>query len=129
VWRLRRALAEKGIPFDRKNFNPHITLVRKAVLKNGLPDNLLKNFGLRITDADLVSLIRSMRILMYWTEPAGNLRLLCRIAVRGLIVELMTIRHIGTNLRKFLGNILSFRKCKERLAGKEKHRKIQDSME
>lgn len=59
VRRLRRALAEKGIPFDRKNFNPHITLVRKAVLKNGLPDNLLKNSGLRITDADLVSLMQS----------------------------------------------------------------------
>lgn len=61
VRRLRRALAEKGIPFDRKNFNPHITLVRKAVLKNGLPDNLLKNSGLRTTDADLVSLMQSTR--------------------------------------------------------------------
>ncbi len=61
VRRLRRALAEKGIPFDRKNFNPHITLVRKAVLKNGLPDNLLNNSGLRITDADLVSLMQSTR--------------------------------------------------------------------
>ena len=61
VRRLRRALAEKGIPFDRKNFNPHITLVRKAVLKNGLPENLLKNSGLRITDADLVSLMQSTR--------------------------------------------------------------------
>lgn len=61
VRRLRRALAEKGIPFDRKNFNPHITLVRKAVLKNGLPENLLKESGLRTTDADLVSLMQSTR--------------------------------------------------------------------
>ena len=59
VRRLRRALAEKGIPFDRKNFNPHITLVRKAVLKNGLPDDLLKSSGLRTTDAALVSLMQS----------------------------------------------------------------------
>ena len=59
VRRLRRSLAEKDIPFDRKNFNPHITLVRKAVLKNGLPDDLLKSSGLRTTDAELVSLMQS----------------------------------------------------------------------
>ena len=28
--RVRRALAEKGIPYDRKRFSPHITLLRKA---------------------------------------------------------------------------------------------------
>ena len=28
--RIRRALAENGIPFDRKRFSPHITLIRKA---------------------------------------------------------------------------------------------------
>ena len=28
--RIRRALAEHDIPFDRKKFSPHITLVRKA---------------------------------------------------------------------------------------------------
>lgn len=31
VRNLRRALAEAGIPFDRKRFSPHITLVRRAV--------------------------------------------------------------------------------------------------
>ena len=31
VRRLRRALAEAGIPFDGKRFSPHITLVRRAV--------------------------------------------------------------------------------------------------
>ena len=56
--RLRRSLAEKGILLDRKSFNPHITLVRKAVLKNGLTENLLKEFGLRTMDADLVSLMQ-----------------------------------------------------------------------
>ena len=30
VRRLRRALAEAGIPFDRKRFSPHVTLLRKA---------------------------------------------------------------------------------------------------
>ena len=32
VRRLRHALAEAGIPFDRKRFSPHITLVRRAEL-------------------------------------------------------------------------------------------------
>ncbi len=43
VRRLRRALAENGIPFDRKKFMPHITLVRKAFIRNErteLPDTL-----------------------------------------------------------------------------------------
>ena len=30
VRRVRRALAASGIPFDRKRFSPHITLIRKA---------------------------------------------------------------------------------------------------
>lgn len=29
VKRLRRSLSERGIPFDRKRFSPHITLIRK----------------------------------------------------------------------------------------------------
>ena len=59
VRRLRRALAESGIPFDKKNFKAHITLVRRAVLKNGLPENLLKESGLDTTDADTVELFQS----------------------------------------------------------------------
>ena len=31
VRRLRRALADAGLPFDRKRFRPHITLLRRAV--------------------------------------------------------------------------------------------------
>ncbi len=33
VKRLRRALSEQGIPFDRKRFSPHITLIRKCSYK------------------------------------------------------------------------------------------------
>ena len=43
VRRLRRALAEAGIPFDRKKFMPHITLVRRATTVGDapmLPDEL-----------------------------------------------------------------------------------------
>jgi 2'-5' RNA ligase len=36
--RVRRALAEAGIPFDRKRFVPHITVLRRAELgRCGLP--------------------------------------------------------------------------------------------
>ncbi len=37
VKRLRKVLSDYGIPFDRKRFNPHITLVRKAAYNKGLP--------------------------------------------------------------------------------------------
>ena len=35
VKKLRRALAERDIPFDRKRFSPHITLIRKYSYKGG----------------------------------------------------------------------------------------------
>ncbi len=56
VRRIRRALADGGIPFDRKKFSPHITLIRRAA--GELP-------GLRIPPVsmtvDTVSLMRSDR--------------------------------------------------------------------
>lgn len=58
--RLRRALAEAGIPFDRKKFTPHITLVRRAVwdAKNGIPTARVPNAGTAVTR---LSLMRSDR--------------------------------------------------------------------
>ena len=54
--RIRHALAEGGIPFDRKRFSPHITLLRKA--RGEMP-------GVEIGEAamtvDAVSLMRSDR--------------------------------------------------------------------
>ena len=35
VTRLRRELSEQGIPFDKKRFSPHITLIRKASYRDG----------------------------------------------------------------------------------------------
>ncbi len=35
VKRLRRVLSDQGIPFDRKRFSPHITLIRKYSYKGG----------------------------------------------------------------------------------------------
>ena len=37
VKRLRRELADAGIPFDRKTFSPHITLIRKVSVPGGGP--------------------------------------------------------------------------------------------
>ena len=37
VKRLRHALSEADIPYDKKKFSPHITVVRKAVCRKGLP--------------------------------------------------------------------------------------------
>ena len=60
VKRLRRTLAERGIPFDRKKFSPHITLLRKASFdkRAGFP-------GVTVSDAAMevqtISLMRSDR--------------------------------------------------------------------
>lgn len=40
VRRLRRALEEAAIPFDKKNFMPHITLARGVNFANGAPNAL-----------------------------------------------------------------------------------------
>ena len=37
VKKLRHALSDAEIPFDKKKFSPHITLVRKSVCRKGLP--------------------------------------------------------------------------------------------
>ena len=38
VRQLRHLLAETDVPFDRKKFNPHITLIRKPEVPKGMPD-------------------------------------------------------------------------------------------
>ena len=56
VRRVRRALAAHDIPFDKKRFSPHITLVRKA--KNRMPGVQLPSAAMTV---DTVSLLRSDR--------------------------------------------------------------------
>ena len=60
--RLRRALAEADIPFDRKRFSPHITLIRRAKgrLEDVPADELGQHFGTSMT-VDRISLKRSDR--------------------------------------------------------------------
>ena len=56
VRRIRRALAAHDIPFDRKRFSPHITLIRKT--KSRMPGVQLPPAAMTV---DMVSLLRSDR--------------------------------------------------------------------
>ena len=69
VKRLRRALAENGIPFDRKKFSPHITLIRRAEFDKhrGFPGVTVPDVSMQVSG---VSLMRSDRTKsgMVYTE-------------------------------------------------------------
>ena len=54
--KVRRTLAEHGIPFDQKRFSPHITLIRKSSGK--LPATRIRPVSMTV---DAVSLLRSDR--------------------------------------------------------------------
>lgn len=60
--RLRRVLSDAGVPFDRKKFSPHITLIRRArgSLKDVPEEELASHFGASMT-VDHISLMRSDR--------------------------------------------------------------------
>ena len=58
VRRIRRALSEAQIPFDKKPFRPHITLVRKIQITQGIPEVRMENAGMQVTE---ISLMRSDR--------------------------------------------------------------------
>ena len=61
--RVRRALAERGIPFDRKRFSPHITLIRKAAGK--LPGIRIRPAGMRVRSISLMRSERGKRAMIY----------------------------------------------------------------
>ena len=60
--RLRRALAEADIPFDRKKFSPHITIIRRAGgrLSEVPEEEIAAHFG-GVMTVDHISLMRSDR--------------------------------------------------------------------
>ena len=68
VTALRRSLSDDGIPFDRKRFSPHITLLRRGV---GAPAVQVPEAGMTV---DHVSLMRSDRGRhgMIYTEIARS---------------------------------------------------------
>ena len=62
VKRLRRVLAEHGIPFDRKKFVPHITLIRKPSCRAEIPlDEVIQRLPAESMTVDRISLMRSDR--------------------------------------------------------------------
>ena len=71
VRRIRKALADRGIPFDRKRFVPHITILRKATPgKQGKPALDVPAAGMTV---ESISLMRSERGRhgMIYTEIGG----------------------------------------------------------
>ena len=66
--KVRRALADQGIPFDRKRFSPHITLVRKAAGK--LPGVRLRPASMRVGAFSLMRSDRGKKGMIY-TELAA----------------------------------------------------------
>ena len=74
--RLRRALSDAGIPFDKKKFSPHITIIRRAEgrLSEEAHDELERRFGTSMT-VDHISLMRSDRgkYGMVYTEYIGKM--------------------------------------------------------
>lgn len=59
---LRRRLAERDVPFDRKRFNPHVTLVRKPESAMPLSPNDYAAFVNGVSmSVDHISLMRSDR--------------------------------------------------------------------
>ena len=60
VRQLRRALAEQGIPYDRKKFAPHITMVRRAEFPGSMV-KLLQQLPADTMEVSEISLMRSDR--------------------------------------------------------------------
>ena len=54
--RVRRALADAGIPFDKKRFSPHITLIRNS--SGTMPEISMEPFSMSV---ESISLFRSDR--------------------------------------------------------------------
>ena len=58
VKRIRKALADNGIPFDKKKFMPHMTIARRIEYEKGFPTDAPFPAGM---DANVISLMRSDR--------------------------------------------------------------------
>jgi 2'-5' RNA ligase len=69
VKRLRKALSEAGIPFDKKKFSPHITLIRKAI--GTLPAVSVPKTVMSVDHISLMSSKRGTKGMIY-TEIGRN---------------------------------------------------------
>lgn len=67
--RVRRALADHDIPFDKKRFSPHITLIRKAT--NNMPGVQVHPKGMTVEEIALMRSERGRNGMIY-TEVGVN---------------------------------------------------------
>ena len=65
VRRLHRSLLEAQIPFDKKAFRPHITLIRKAELRNGVPEITYEKTGMLVNSISLMKSERGRKGMIY----------------------------------------------------------------
>ena len=67
VKRIRRALAEQEIPFDRKKFIPHITLIRQYYLtkETEFPDIVIPHLSMKVTDFSIMRSERGKNGMIY----------------------------------------------------------------
>ena len=67
VKRIRRALAEQEIPFDRKKFMPHITLVRQYYLTKGteFPEITIPHLSMEVTNFSVMRSERGKNGMIY----------------------------------------------------------------
>ena len=66
VRQLRHALAEAGIPFDRKRFSPHITVLRRASMElSRLPKISIEGIGMIADHASLMRSDKGKRGMIY----------------------------------------------------------------
>ena len=67
VKRIRRALDEQKIPFDRKKFMPHITLIRQYYLTKGteLPNIVIPHLSTNVTDFSVMQSERGKNGIIY----------------------------------------------------------------
>ena len=65
--RLRHALAEAGIPFDKKKFRPHVTLIRKVSFRTEqkLPAEPLRAAGMTVKRISLMKSERGKNGMVY----------------------------------------------------------------
>ena len=76
VRRLRRALADAGIPYDRKKFSPHVTLVRRAVCGRGFSAEAVRvtRTSMRADRVSLMCSTRGKHGMIYTELGAAGLR-------------------------------------------------------
>lgn len=63
--RLRKALDERNIPYDKKSFRPHITILRNSWPKRVLPLVELPNVGMTVKKISLMKSERGEKGMIY----------------------------------------------------------------